>query len=496
MRNYLQLSRSHKIKETARGTAILMVSASASLSLALSSIAQADSTLDTLCSTQAMASNYSGNSTQAQQYCAAGQAAEKAASADGDVWIIYAAAATVCTTACAMSMFQPPSPHLPMIEMACTGASVGAGVDDALQTGSYMSALTSIVGAAGVPLFNYLTGTTTTIGSATGAVASGIGLGGASSLGAPSTAGLIEPTGSGLTAATDPALNASSTGSAASNGTQFKPSGASLAACLSAASNAYSAYSKHGDEESSQATVNQSIQELEALKSNNATTTLSANTTQLGLANAGSTLAAASGSTTGASLGSGSAAPTTAAAAQTSCSGGSGANGAQCAATAGAVPIMTPPLANALQAVTGMTPDQYAQNAAKNGPGAAISSGLGSGAAPFASKLDELASAGGLLPDSATYTAGGSHGSSGGDGLDKAMGSLLEQFGKKKDDGKPLGVSSMSFGKRSLASTNPENDPNATLFARVAYRYTSLTPGLLGISSDNDAPLPELPFAK
>ncbi len=422
----------------------------------MTQIAWADSQLDALCSQTAMSSNYGANNTQAQQYCAAGKAAENAASADGDVWIIYAAAATVCTSACAASMM-PNVTYTEQLEIACTGSSVGASAVDAIQTQNYMSALASIVVTAGIPTYNYFTKSGETIGQA---ISGGPTIGQATGMGGKTALGK-----------------------------------GNLSACVSAASNAYSAYNKHSDEDSSQATVQQTVQQLQALESTTGATSnaiaVSANTasgggtTLTGSSSGGTNNAISSGATTAAG-----ASPAT----TSSCSGSSGSDGAQCAATASATPIMPAALASALQGVTGLTPAQFAAQAAQAGPGAAIASGLGQGAGAFAHSLDQLASSGQMQTEGGYYAKGGS-GPGGADPLASMMGNLLEQYGqKKKADEKAPGVSTVDFGQRAPASANPENDRNVSLFSRVAGRYASLAPELLGMT-DTQAALPALPFS-
>jgi hypothetical protein len=438
------------------------------LSIGMTQNAWADSQLDALCSQTAMSSNYGANNTQAQQYCAAGKAAENAASADGDVWIIYAAAATVCTSACAASMAGT-NPYAKPLELACTGSSVGAAGIDAVQTGNYMTALSSIVLTAGIPAYNMLEKGE----SLTNAVTGGPTVGSA----------LNSLTGGGGTPAA---------GAAASKGGLSQ---ANLAACVAAASNAFSAYSKHSDENSSQATVQQTVQQLQALESTTGATSnaiaMSANTASGG----GTTLTGASSGGTNNAISSGA---TTAAGASpattSSCSGSNSSDGAQCAATASATPIMPAALASALQGVTGLTPAQFAAQAAQAGPGAAIASGLGQGAGAFAHSLDQLASSGQMQTEGGYYAKGGS-GPSGADPLASMMGNLLEQYGqKKKADEKAPGVTTVEFGQRAPASANPENDRNVSLFSRVAGRYASLAPELLGMT-DTQAALPALPFS-
>jgi hypothetical protein len=140
-----------------------------------------------------------------------------------------------------------------------------------------------------------------------------------------------------------------------------------------------------------------------------------------------------------------------------------------------------------------MTPSQYAAQAAQNGPAKALASGLGDGSNAFAGQLQAW---GGSIGDAGYYVAGRGATGGGGDPMDKMMGNLLQQFGqKKKADDKPAGVTDLTFGKRSLASTlNPENDRNLSLFTRIDSRYASLTPSLLGEAIDMRA-LPPLPFA-
>src|SRR5262245_36415536 len=72
-------------------------------------------------------------------YCAAAKDSKSAASKNSLLFKVWAGVAGVCTTACVASFFSFGGAN-----MACTGASIGGGVTDAVVTKEFTSGLTSI----------------------------------------------------------------------------------------------------------------------------------------------------------------------------------------------------------------------------------------------------------------------------------------------------------------------------------------------------------------
>lgn len=439
--------------------------------------AWADSKLDQLCNSAAMAGNYgSSNMTQAQQYCQAGKAAEDSASADNKVWMIYAAASAICTAQCVLSMSPESAALQGMYKYICTAVDLGAAGAGALWTKNYMTALTSVLPQAEPLVAN--------------AIGFGTGSGSASTGGSNnvfSTSQLVAHQG----------------GTAASGGGAWGMGKADTTACMTAATLAYGAFTTNSDAGKAQSTVNQSVQELEALQSGSASATGAGGAAfgQTVVSGVGANGSAAGGSSApNGTLGSSGSSAATAATTGSCSPSSTGTDAAvQCAATAGNFPASITPAAldSALQKATGSGLAPFMANAAQLGPAGAIASGLGSlGTDPATSFGSKLASLAGDMNYSGVYTAGGG-GSKGGTDPADAMKSLLEQFGAKKKDGdKTANSNAVSFANRSIASANPENDPSISLFARVASRYASISPRLLSQPMElQGGALPPLPIS-
>lgn len=404
------------------------------------------------------------HNTQKQPYCSAAKSAEEAANANGVVWKVYAAASAVCTTACVASMT---SFGADWQGWACRGSAIGASGLDAIKTQQYMSALQNIaVGGASYFLFNR----TSSSASKTASEASNDG------------------------------TSASGASQASNGGTSASGGNADISSCITAASTAFSAYTKQQDAANAAQTMKANLANVQALGSMTATgapLTLSAQGQSQNQPLSNGT--ALSGNTSVASGNPVNLSPAAAAACgSASSSPGNTQSAIQCAAAMdsalGAV-VSNPQFPSAFQKAAGMPLSNYLASAGGAMPNGAIAAGTAGmlnpdGMGKVAGAVASLAPAGAVsgIYDAGGYAGGGPGGTpgigGGGNDVSAMVSQLLGQFMPKKP-----GVASQSaatnvkFGT-SLLGRDPASasalaeDRSVSLFDRVTSRYFSVTPRL------------------
>jgi len=409
------------------------------LSTTLMPQAQA-SEYDTVCGKSQIAADTSG---QKASYCAAAKQSLDAASKDSALTMIYAAVSGTCVTACINEAW------IPAGAIVCQGGAVGASVAEVVMTKNLSGALGAIVG------------------------------------------------GMGLMKAMDQrkaAQSAASTSSssASSSTTTAQQSKGNKEACMTAALTGVSAIMHNMSKNSSQRAADDNLKAAKDLASTTpggptvAINTPSSGSTATGLSTP-SSKSTALNTGNGGDAGSGNTGPCAAS--------GSGANALSCAATADpkiAGMISSPDFQKAFQKSSGMSLDKYLTGAGKLSASDAIKAAAGGGSLDSTSmdKLDTaLANAEKEMPAnfnaeaSAAYASGGGHGGSADSGdadFNNMMSGLMGKLLPKSEQGKKNGVSEVDFSgaKRNLASVTAE-DPTVSLFDRVAFRYSHVTPRLL-----------------
>lgn len=175
-----------------------------------------------------------------------------------------------------------------------------------------------------------------------------------------------------------------------------------------------------------------------------------------------------------------------------SCSDTSTASGAaNCAATADpkvAGLITNPDFQKAFEKTSGMKLDDFLKNGGNVSPNDAIQAAAGSALTGDASvQLGKaIAAVEKEVPNfdsdhAASYAGGGGSKSGSGDSdFNNMMSGLMGKLMPKSEQDKKLGVSEVKFSGpvRNLASVTAE-DPTVSLFERVAFRYSHVTPRLL-----------------
>jgi hypothetical protein len=364
---------------------------------------------------------------QKASYCAAAQQSLDAEKRDKTLTVLYAAVAGTCVASCATEWTGIGAAGA----YACQGGAVGASVADMVITKNFMNGFNLIAGGAGLAK----------------AISSG---------------GQEAPTEIG--------------------GTKFRAS-----SCITAATTSLSAITHHMSASSDAASAESS---LASAKQVNATNSNSYNLQNPGLTTSASTATqTGSAPSTGTNL-----ASTGGSSSQSSnpCGDTSSVSGAvTCAATADqnlANQIGSSGFQDAFKKSSGMSLADYLKNASKLSPNDAIKASAGAALDPGTlSKLDGALAAiekpGMYQGDQApTYAAGGHGGGGGASDPDfgSIMSGLMSQLAPKNADDKKNGVKEVQFSgaRRNLASVTAE-DPTVSLFERVAFRYSSLTPRLL-----------------
>jgi hypothetical protein len=432
--------------------------------------------------------NLSTAGTLKTQYCQAAQAASKAADTDGALWKVYAAVSAVCTTACVSSFA---GGELAGTGIACQGTSLAASATDAVMTKNYTSALMGIA-TSGYGLYSAISGAP----SLPQLVMSGVGGNGANAAaGAANTgSGSLVSQGSvpdSMGNYSDQISRAGQEqGGSLTGGTDqaSAPTKNDMSACLSAAVSAYQSYSKYSAQQQEEQTENQNLASAEAVTNTTADAVPSTATTSPGGATTG-------GANTGAGTTETAAANqnTTSSAGTASCSS-SAASTIQCAiaSDSGLSNTATPAFSNALQRSSGMPFGQFIAGA--QSPNQAIGSGLGgsmtpTGTAAVENALDSMEKS--MDPNDTNGAAMMALGRAGGGGAvadntdpSALMSGLLDKLMPKKGD-KQTSINDEDFTKkaRALASANPEENRNLSIFDRIAYRYVVLTPSLIGSNS-------------
>lgn len=385
---------------------------------------------DTVCGTAAQtaaANSNNGNSGQIAQYCADAKSQDKAASSENTMWKVYAAVSVVCTAACFTTF-------IPSGQTVCMGSGLAAAATDAIMTKNYMSAMTEAMTSA---------------------------------------SGLLFSSGSAAAGAAAPAA---STGVIKDKGS-----------CIAAAGAAFSAFSASQSAKSAQSTEATDLQYAQQLE-NSQSAGQQAPGQQL-------TSATSTGNSTSGNLGTGmftakNAPQGTTPQASDSCGADSSntvSGAVQCAATANpnlASLVGSPGFGSAFQAASGMPLGQFLSGAKT--PSQAIAQGLG-GLAPngvdtLQSALAQMEATPMYDTNGSTYAGGGGSaggGKAGGDDLSSMVNGLMGQLGPKKKGETASGVTGAEFdAQRKLASISAE-DRSVSLFARVALRYTVLSPNLV-----------------
>jgi hypothetical protein len=416
--------KAHNIKRTfAASTSTSLATALAlSVSFANLSVAHADQYSEVCSGTMSP-------SGQKASYCAAAKQAKDASKKEATLTLIYGAVAGTCAATCAGML---------TTAYICEGASLGAAAADVILTKNFMSAAMA-AGSAGLNM-------------------------------------LLSDSGSAAakTAATEGG------GAAAKSGT-------AKFACWATAAGAALNSVMHGMSKSNDdKTVSSNLASAKNVNDSN-TTGLNFGSPSISMPSTATNGGSSSGTPTTAQTVGGSNTDPSTNCADTGSVGGAVA----CAATADpkvAGLVASPEFQKAFEQSSGMKLDDYLKNggnlsasdAIKAAGGAALgedgSVRLGKAIATVEQAIPDL-----NAQNSAAFAAAG-HGSgaSGNDDFANMMNGLMGKLMPKTEDGKKSGVSEVKFSgpMRNLASVTAE-DPTVSLFERVAYRYSHVTPRLL-----------------
>ena len=420
------------------------------------------------------------HNSQKQPYCAAAKTAAAAAAANDIVWKVYAAATAVCTTACVASLagmgLGDPG------KWACTGASVGASGLDAIKTQDYTAAMTNVA-AAGVGYFMLNKGSSASTAAKSGTEASGAA--------ADSSAGAATDSAGGATAdsAGGAAANSSGAGAAQAAGktTQSKDWGS----CISAASTAYSTYTKKTAEDNALQTEKQNLASVTALSNT------PASGTPVTFAGGGDSSAATAqptslSGTTGLGLGSGGGTQTpTAQCASASASPGNVQAALQCAASTNAAlgqVVGNPNFADNFKTASGMPLSDFLKNAGNVSPQAAMAGAMGGALTPegvgkVSAALAQLEPSPAADFNDGGYSTGGGSVAKGGGGDDMGamIAGIMGKLNPKKGgtDSANNNGNELTFGLKTATRTPASaEDRQVSLFDRVTYRYSLFAPKL------------------
>lgn len=261
--------------------------------------------------------------------------------------------------------------------------------------------------------------------------------------------------------------------------------------CVTAATTAYSAFSHNKSKSSAQSTADSNLASAKSVDDSNKSGAPGYNGTLTGSTPGGNTSVATTASTATIVKPSTDSSDT---ASNGACGGDTGttSGAANCAATADpniAGVVSNPDFQKAFEKSSGMKLDDYLKNAGNLSPSNAIQAAAGSALSGDASVPlgKAIAAAEQAMPDfnqpiSNAYASGGG-GSKGGSGdaeFNSMMSGLMGKLMPKTEEEKKSGVSEVKFGGavRNLASVTAE-DTTVSLFERVAFRYSHVTPRLL-----------------
>lgn len=369
-------------------------------------------------------------SSQKGQYCSAAKTASKASKNDGTLAKIYAGVTAVCTVACALDYTPEPSRTM---DIACGAGGLAAGATDLIMTKNFMSA----IGLAGSGYSLYST--------------------------------LKAPAGTATTAYVSPE-------------TDIPLAGKVKTSCITAGMSAMSTFTHYQSSKNENQTAKNNLASAKAVTDTTQSYTIN------GSSQPSNASSASSGSSTPQNIANTS---HPAAGSGDSCSGVSSLSGAvQCLANSDAATakrLADPHFAEAFQQASGTSFDEFLKAADGASPSQAISAAMGGALTPSGIEQTQaaLAKLEGEKFDfdtpGSSYAGGigGNRGSAGNE-FASAMKGLMEQFAPKSDAKVPSGVTQTQFNtaKRSLASVSPE-DRSVSLFDRVTYRYSSVSPKLL-----------------
>lgn len=358
-------------------------------------------------------------------YCTAAKSSKDAAKKEKTLTLIYAAVAGTCAASC-MSF--------EMATIACEAGALGAAATDAILTKNLTSALM-------------------------GGISGGMGLYTTLTTGKEATTKLF--------------------------GTEFKTS------CITAATSSLSAFMHNSSRSSAESTAQSNLNSAKNLVDTTAPSGYTIGSPSMTTPPSSSTNVASTSSTatTLQPNGSSSSADPSAGCGDTS----SVAGAASCAATADpqvASLVSTPEFQKAFEKSSGMKLDDYLKNGGNLSASDAIKASAGSalGEDGTAKLTKGIAAIEQVQPNfnaeaSAAYAAGGHGGGASASGdadFNNMMSGLMSKLMPKSEQEKKTGVSEVKFSgpARNLASVTAE-DPTVSLFERVAYRYSHVTPRLL-----------------